>query len=148
MCGFCEDRGGHLESKSMNPKPVRWMMTGAGKPLVPMEFEISTLAPDEVLCEIAGCGVCHTDLGYYYDGPRTNHALPLCLGHEISGPGAAAGAAAPAGIRRTRLRASAVRGPARGLCPVDPAGLAGVGLALAGASVVADAVTTPFQAVR
>ena len=69
----------------MSAKPVRWMMTGAGKPFVPMEFEIGTLAPDEVLVEIAGCGVCHTDLGYYYDGVRTKHELPLALGHEISG---------------------------------------------------------------
>ena len=34
---------------------------------------------------IAGCGVCHTDLGYFYDGVRTNQSLPLALGHEISG---------------------------------------------------------------
>src|ERR1035437_9597475 len=69
----------------MSAKPIRWMMTGAGKPFVPMEFEIGTLGPDEVLVEIAGCGVCHTDLGYYYDGVRTKHELPLALGHEISG---------------------------------------------------------------
>lgn len=35
--------------------------------------------------EIAGCGVCHTDLGYLYDGVRTNQPLSLILGHEISG---------------------------------------------------------------
>jgi 6-hydroxycyclohex-1-ene-1-carbonyl-CoA dehydrogenase len=69
----------------MSAKPVRWMMTGTGKPFIPMEFDIGTLAPDEVLVEIAGCGVCHTDLGYYYDGVRTKHELPLTLGHEISG---------------------------------------------------------------
>ena len=40
---------------------------------------------------IAGCGVCHTDLGYYYDGVRTNAPLPLALGHEISGRVVAAG---------------------------------------------------------
>jgi len=69
----------------MGAKPIRWMMTGGGKPFIPMEFEIGTLGPDEVLVEIAGCGVCHTDLGYYYDGVRTKHELPLALGHEISG---------------------------------------------------------------
>jgi 6-hydroxycyclohex-1-ene-1-carbonyl-CoA dehydrogenase len=37
--------------------------------------------------------------------------------------------------------------PARGLCPVDEARLAEAGLALADVSVVADAVTTPYQAV-
>ena len=37
--------------------------------------------------------------------------------------------------------------PARGLCPVDEARLANAGLSLADVSVVADAVTTPYQAV-
>jgi 6-hydroxycyclohex-1-ene-1-carbonyl-CoA dehydrogenase len=38
--------------------------------------------------------------------------------------------------------------PARGLCPVDEARLGAAGLSLADVSVVADALTTPFQAVR
>jgi 6-hydroxycyclohex-1-ene-1-carbonyl-CoA dehydrogenase len=37
--------------------------------------------------------------------------------------------------------------PARGLCPVDEARLAAAGLELADISVVADALTTPYQAV-
>jgi len=37
--------------------------------------------------------------------------------------------------------------PARGLCPVDEARLARAGLSLAEVSVVADALTTPYQAV-
>jgi 6-hydroxycyclohex-1-ene-1-carbonyl-CoA dehydrogenase len=53
--------------------------------LVPVPFEPGAPGPDEVVIEIAGCGVCHTDLGYYYDGVRTKHDLPLTLGHEISG---------------------------------------------------------------
>jgi 6-hydroxycyclohex-1-ene-1-carbonyl-CoA dehydrogenase len=44
-----------------------------------------------VVVAVAGCGVCHTDLGYYYDGVRTNQPLPLALGHEISGRVVAAG---------------------------------------------------------
>ena len=43
----------------MSAKPVRWMMTATGQPLVPMEFDIGTPGPDEVVVEIAGCGVCH-----------------------------------------------------------------------------------------
>jgi 6-hydroxycyclohex-1-ene-1-carbonyl-CoA dehydrogenase len=35
--------------------------------------------------EVAGCGVCHTDLGYFYDGVPTVSKPPLTLGHEISG---------------------------------------------------------------
>jgi 6-hydroxycyclohex-1-ene-1-carbonyl-CoA dehydrogenase len=38
-----------------------------------------------VLVEVAGCGVCHTDLGYFYDGVPTVSKPPLTLGHEISG---------------------------------------------------------------
>jgi 6-hydroxycyclohex-1-ene-1-carbonyl-CoA dehydrogenase len=42
--------------------------------------------------------------------------------------------------------ASHVTVPARGLCPVDEARLPGCGMALAELAVVADAVTTPYQA--
>src|SRR5450631_2397727 len=165
----------------MNVKPVRWMMTEAGKPLVPMEFEIGTPGPDEVLVEIAGCGVCHTDLGYYYDGVRTKHALPLTLGHEISGRVIDAGgdalwyadravivpAVIPCGrcdaCRRGKATicpnqkmpgndihggfATHIMVPARGLCVVDEHRLAATGIELADLSVIADAVTTPYQAV-
>src|SRR5574337_141534 len=55
---------------------------------------VPELKEEEVLVEIAGCGVCHTDLGYFYDGVRTNHPLPLALGHEVSGRVAKAGAGA------------------------------------------------------
>jgi 6-hydroxycyclohex-1-ene-1-carbonyl-CoA dehydrogenase len=159
---------------------TRWLMQAPGQPMVAAEFE--PLATDgEVVVAVAGCGVCHTDLGYYYDGVRTNHPLPLCLGHEISGrviavgPGAEAWqgqtvivpAVIPCGscdaCRRGKATicptqkmpgndlhggfASHVVVPARGLCPVDVAQLQAVGLDLAGVSVVADAVTTPYQAV-
>lgn len=165
----------------MSAKPVRWMMTGAGKPLVPMEFDIEPPGPDEVVIEIAGCGVCHTDLGYYYDGVRTKHELPLTLGHEISGHVIESGADAlwytdravivPAVIpcgrcdacRRGKATicpnqkmpgndihggfATHITVPARGLCAVDEHRLAAVGIELADLSVIADAVTTPYQAV-
>jgi 6-hydroxycyclohex-1-ene-1-carbonyl-CoA dehydrogenase len=49
------------------------------------EIPVPELQPDEVLVEIAGCGVCHTDLGYFYDGVPTVSKPPLTLGHEISG---------------------------------------------------------------
>src|SRR3954471_8883319 len=62
----------------------RWLMTAPGKPMVRNSF-LAKAQAGEVVVEIAGCGVCHTDLGYYYDGVRTNQPLPLALGHEISG---------------------------------------------------------------
>jgi len=49
------------------------------------EIPVPDLKPGEVLVEVAGCGVCHTDLGYFYDGVRTVSKPPLTLGHEISG---------------------------------------------------------------
>jgi 6-hydroxycyclohex-1-ene-1-carbonyl-CoA dehydrogenase len=160
---------------------VRWMMTGPGKPLIRTEFTPSPPAPGEVVVEIAGCGVCHTDLGYYYDGVRTKHELPLTLGHEISGRVVETGADAiwwtdravivpaviPCGTCDPCKRgksticpnqkmpgndihggfASHITVPARGLCPVDEDRLHAVGIKLADVSVIADAVTTPYQAV-
>ncbi len=49
------------------------------------EIPVPELKPGEVLVEVAGCGVCHTDLGYFFDGVRTVIKPPLTLGHEISG---------------------------------------------------------------
>ena len=49
------------------------------------EIPLPELGPGDVLVEIAGCGVCHTDLGYFYDGVPTVSKPPLTLGHEISG---------------------------------------------------------------
>lgn len=157
------------------------MMTGKNQPLVQTEFDPAPAGPDEVVVEIAGCGVCHTDLGYYYDGVRTNHALPLTLGHEISGRVVAAGAQAQNWMGKTvivpavipcgtcdvcrrgkpticpnqKMPGNDIQGgfathivvPSRGLCPVDEVRLKASGIALADLSVVADAVTTPYQAV-
>jgi 6-hydroxycyclohex-1-ene-1-carbonyl-CoA dehydrogenase len=50
-----------------------------------MEIAVPELQPGDVLVEVAGCGVCHTDLGYFYDGVPTVAKPPLTLGHEISG---------------------------------------------------------------
>ena len=165
----------------MDAKPVRWMMTGAGKPFVPTEFDIGNLGHDDVLVEIAGCGVCHTDLGYYYDGVRTKHELPLTLGHEISGRVVDTGmdalwyidhtvivpAVIPCGhcdackrgkttiCPNQKMPGNDIHGgfathivvPAHGLCVVDEHRLAMAGIELADLSVIADAVTTPYQAV-
>ena len=159
----------------------RWLMTGPGQPLTKAAFRIAEPGPGEVVVKIAGCGVCHTDLGYYYDGVRTNHPLPLTLGHEISGRVVAAGAGAqtwleravivpavmPCGecdlcrrarsaiCRRQKMPGNDIEGgfathitvPARGMCAVDEARLANADLRLADVSVIADAVTTPYQAV-
>ena len=46
---------------------------------------VPELADDEVLVAIAACGVCGTDLGFFYHGIPTLSKPPLILGHEISG---------------------------------------------------------------
>ena len=69
----------------MNSTPHSWMMNAPGEALAKSELEPFSPGPREVTVKVAGCGVCHTDLGYFYDGVRTTHPLPLVLGHEISG---------------------------------------------------------------
>jgi len=55
------------------------------------EIPVPELGQGEVLVEIAGCGVCHTDMSYFYDGVPTVTKPPLTLGHEISGTVVATG---------------------------------------------------------
>jgi len=159
----------------------RWLMKAVNRPLELAAFD-AVAGPDEVVVAIAGCGVCHTDLGYFYDGVRTKHPLPLALGHEVSGRVVACGKGAerwagkavivpavlPCGQCDLCLRglgticaqqkmpgndiqggfASHIVVPGRGLCEVDEARLTRAGLTLAEVSIVADALTTPYQAVR
>jgi 6-hydroxycyclohex-1-ene-1-carbonyl-CoA dehydrogenase len=165
----------------MPEAPYRWVMTEPGKPMEKVEFDPFPPGDGEVVAQVEGCGVCHTDLGFYYDGVRTGAALPLALGHEISGRITAAGkgyedwlgkavlipAVIPCGIcdlcrrgKETICRAQYVPGcdihggfashikfPGYGMCEIDEARLAAAGLDLADVSVVADALTTPYQAV-
>ena len=150
-----------------------------GKPLVLEEVPVPAPDRGEVLVQVAGCGVCHTDVGFWREGVPTRASLPLTLGHEISGVVAELGsdvtdpellgrpvivpAVIPCGecplcssgrgnVCPDQVMpgndmdggfAEYVRVPARGLCPVDDPGR----YDLADLSVVADAVTTPYQAV-
>ncbi|MCP4660003.1 MAG: 6-hydroxycyclohex-1-ene-1-carbonyl-CoA dehydrogenase [bacterium] len=164
---------------------ISWQMVKPGLPLQRVEGPIPEPGPGEVRIRVAGCGVCHTDLGFYYDGVRTRSPLPLTLGHEISGMVEAAGPGAepwqgkavivpavmPCGecdvcgrglgniCRKQKMPGNDVDGgfathtvvPCRGLCEVPvsapdaPAGDSGV--TLVELSVIADAVTTPYQAI-
>ena len=164
-------------------KIAAWTVRELG---TPMALEERELAPrsGEVTVEVAGCGVCHTDLGFFYDGVPTRHPLPLTLGHEVSGRVVEAGAGAESWVGREVVVpavipcgtcpacragqgsicpeqifpgndvhggfATHVAVPAAGLCPVpdltdrrrNPHGLD-----LPTLSVIADAVSTPFQAI-
>ncbi len=61
--------------------------TGEIKPgkIVKTNIPVPDLQPGEALVKVSGCGVCHTDLSYFYDGVPTVSKPPLTLGHEISG---------------------------------------------------------------
>ena len=61
-----------------------WQMVEPGK-LARVNLDVPEIKSGEVLVEITGCGVCHTDLGYFYEGVPTVTKPPLTLGHEISG---------------------------------------------------------------
>jgi 6-hydroxycyclohex-1-ene-1-carbonyl-CoA dehydrogenase len=63
----------------------RWVVEEPGKPLARVDFELEEPQANEVVVEVAGCGVCHTDLSFYFDGVSPRHPFPLALGHEISG---------------------------------------------------------------
>lgn len=141
-------------------------------------------ARGEVVVEVAGCGVCHTDLSFYYDGVPTRRPFPLTLGHEISGRVVAAGPEAESWLGRqvivpsvipcgTCAACAAGRGqvcpvqvfpgssvhggfgthivvPVRGLCDVPDLSDRSrnvAGLDLVSLAVVADAVSTPYQAI-
>ncbi len=152
-------------------------LTDVGAPLALQDVETGSPAADDVVVRVAGCGVCHTDIGFWKDGVPTKSPLPLTLGHEISGVVEDAGDGARAWLGREVIvpavipcgrcdlcragRGNACRSqimpgndidggfaerivvPARGLCEVRDRG----DYELAELSVVADAVTTPYQAV-
>ena len=155
-------------------------LTGVGQYLELQDLPPLEPGPDQVVVKVAGCGICHTDIGYAFDGVPTRHPLPLVLGHEIVGHVVAAGeqvthwqgqkvivpAVIPCGQcsackagRATICRRQFMPGndgdggfathvvvPGRDLCPVP--GKLPDGITLAALSVVADAVTTPYEAIR
>lgn len=69
---------------SVPTKIDTWQMVEPGK-LERTSIDVPELKPGEVLVKVAGCGVCHTDVGYFYDGVPTVQKPPLTLGHEVSG---------------------------------------------------------------
>lgn len=161
----------------MIPKTIQtWQMTEPGK-LLRTEIPTPELQPGEVLVEVCGCGVCHTDLSYFYMGVPTVQKPPLSLGHEISGVVVAGDARVlgkevivPAVLpcnhcdicqsgRGNRCLGQKMPGNSMGIyggfsshIPVPAADLCIVGnrgkIPLEHLAVVADAVTTPYQAAQ
>ena len=156
-----------------------YFFTGAGSPLEKKTFTLEAPEGDSVIVKIAGCGLCHTDLGFISGNVKTNSELPLILGHEISGSVVAAGpesrgflgknviipAVLPCGecglcksgrgniCRRQKMPgndfnggfASHIAVPGRFLCelPEDTGTFK-----VSQFSVIADAVTTPYQSLQ
>jgi len=156
-------------------KAIRF--TAVKEPLEIQEVDMPRPGDDQVVVQVAGCGVCHTDIGFWIDGVPTKKPLPLTLGHEISGRVVEAGsgyqslvgrevivpAVIPCGecdlcsqgrgnvCRRQMMPGNDIDGgfaeyvavPGAGLCEVTDR----TGYELSDLSVVADAVTTPYQAI-
>ena len=158
-----------------------WVMTAPGAVLERRPRPAETPGPGEATVEVAGCGVCHTDLSFLHFGVRTRSPLPLVLGHEISGHVREVGAGVDPALlgrpvvvpavlpcgecdlcragRRAICRKQVMPGndrnggfashvvlPARFFCPIPDALFQRH--ELWELSVVADAVSTPFQAVK
>jgi 6-hydroxycyclohex-1-ene-1-carbonyl-CoA dehydrogenase len=156
-----------------------YFLTAANEPLEKRNFTIETVEADHVVVAVAGCGLCHTDLSFISGSVGTKHALPLILGHEISGTVVASGDAAAAWMGKNVIIpavlpcgecalckdgrdnictaqkmpgndfhggfASHVAVPARFLCELPTA----LGeFKISNLSVIADAVTTPYQSLQ
>lgn len=143
-----------------------------------VEIPMPKLDQGDALVKIAGCGICHTDLSYFYDGVPMVGKPPLTLGHEISGTVVDAGPGAdswigkdvivPAVMPCNRCDICAQGRNNRCLNQKSPGNLMGIyggfsdyipvpaedlcvisdlkGRPLENYAVVADAVTTPYQA--
>jgi len=160
----------------MSEKIKTWQMRKPGE-LCLTEIDMPEPQKGEVIVKIAGCGVCHTDIGYFYEGVPTVCKPPLTLGHEISGTVVAGDseligkemivpAVMPCGEceicrsgRENRCLKQKMPGnslgiyggfsshilvPSKDLCIIDDR----AGIELADMAVIADAVTTPYQAAK
>lgn len=58
---------------------------GPNQPLKIEEVPTPQIGPGEILVKVAACGCCHTDLHYMDHGVPTFKKPPMILGHEISG---------------------------------------------------------------
>jgi len=58
---------------------------GGDKGLKIEDIPIPQIGDDQILVKVAACGVCHTDLHYIEHGVPTFKKPPIVLGHEASG---------------------------------------------------------------
>jgi len=141
------------------------------------DIPVPALGADEILVRVAACGVCHTDLHYLEHGVPTFKKPPVVLGHEASGTVAEVGAGANRFHRGDRVLIPAVltcgkcafcRMGRENICTemrmlgnhIDGAYAEYVAVPskdvlalpdnvpLEEASIIADAVSTPYHAVK
>lgn len=158
-------------------KRMRAARLHEGRKFLIEEVPVPEPQPGEVRVKVASCGICHTDLHYIDHGVPTAKEPPITLGHEVSGIVEKLGSGVDEKIERTRVLVPAVlpcrecsicasgRGticermrmfgnhidggfaeylivPAREVVPIPD------GIPLEEASIIADALTTPYHAVR
>lgn len=151
---------------------------GPGRPLEVTEVPTPSPGPGEVLVRVAGCGLCHTDLHYIDHGVKPFKQPPLILGHEAAGTIAVTGPGVDGGwaegdrvlipsvlscgkcgycrrgrenlCERLTMLGNNIDGAYAEFVVVPAAELIGVpeSLPLEQACVIADAVSTPYHAVR
>ncbi len=150
---------------------------GAERGLSIEEVPTPSPGPGEALVRVAGCGMCHTDLHYLDHGVPTFKPPPIILGHEAAGTVAAVGEGVTDWSEGDRVLIPAVLSCGRcrfcrmgreNLCErlemlgnhidgayaeyvaVNASELIAVPdeISLEQASVIADAVSTPYHAVK
>lgn len=150
---------------------------GPNRPLEITDVATPEPKQGEVLVKVAGCGMCHTDLHYLDHGVKTFKEPPIILGHEAAGTIAALGPGVSGHAEGDRVLIPAVlscgrcrycRGGRENLCerlrmlgnhmdgayaefvtvPADEVVGVPAELPLEKACVIADAVSTPYHAVK
>lgn len=150
---------------------------GPEKGLKIEDVAVPKIAPDQILVKVAACGVCHTDLHYLEHGVPTFKKPPVILGHEASGVVEQVGVSVAAFKKGQRVLIPAVltcghcafcRMGRENICAnmtmlgnhIDGAYAEYVAvpakdvlelpesIPLAEASIVADAISTPYHAVK
>lgn len=150
---------------------------GPDMPLRVEDMPVPALDAGEVLVKVAACGLCHTDLHYIDHGVPTVKTPPMILGHEATGTVVLAGPAAGAVKEGDRVLLPAiltcgqcaacrygrenicqnmrmfgndvdgayaeyVKAPAKDIFVLPPE------IPLVEGCIIADAVTTPYHAVK
>ena len=62
-----------------------WFLRSFGEDLQPGPLELPAPQPGEAVVQVEACGMCHTDLGFASGSVAPKHDLPLVLGHEVVG---------------------------------------------------------------